>query len=155
MEWPELESTATKTPEWTLRTESELHVERLEAKLQNVKRKKGDGSARRNVTQRPIESMDPDAEEIQAGQEEADEGLWLLWNNNNNKSSASSAPRLGYGGPSHGSGTTPDPPSRSSSEDEMDREERLEQAKARAKHVEDYTANEAFCSSRRCCCIIS
>ncbi|KAG0379713.1 hypothetical protein BGX24_011986 [Mortierella sp. AD032] len=85
--WPELEvPTTTKAPEWALRTESELHVERLEAKLERIKKKDSraqNKSARhpRQETQ-PQRMEEPDAEEIQAGQDEADEGLWLLWNNN-------------------------------------------------------------------------
>ncbi|KAF9349350.1 hypothetical protein BGX34_001848 [Mortierella sp. NVP85] len=146
--WPELESTTTKAPEWTLRTESELHVERLEA------------------IQQPMEPMEPDAEDIQAGQEEADEGLWLLWNNDSKSSSstpdtraraeAGSSARLLRPNPtSCGSSLTADPLSSSDEDnDEDEREERLERAKAQAKHVEDYTTKSGPRSRSCCACII-
>ncbi|KAG0336220.1 hypothetical protein BG000_006825 [Podila horticola] len=157
--WPELmESSnggsASKAPEWTLRTESELHVERLEAKLNNIKTKK-DRSPKFNGTlaAQHTEQLDPDAEEIQSGQEEADEGLWLLWNNKR--------PDPGQGreytsssDPFTTTATTDATDIRSSSSDEgeEDIEDRLEQAKARAKQVEEYYAKSDRCC---CCCIIS
>ncbi|KAI7830439.1 hypothetical protein BC939DRAFT_439350 [Gamsiella multidivaricata] len=170
--WPELESTATtKAPEWSLRSESELHVERLEAKLDSIK-KRNDRPSRHHQHQheapgqQPQGALDLDADEIQAGQEEADEGLWLLWNNKSTASSSkpavTSQAQSRYHNATYGTSSI-HRPSRSSSEseeeegqdeDEEQREERLEVAKARAKHVEEYVVKDRTCS-RTCCCVIS
>ncbi|KAF9097119.1 hypothetical protein BGX29_008293 [Mortierella sp. GBA35] len=94
--WPELESsTTTKAPEWALRTESELHVERLEAKLESIKKKdKTHKASRQPRHENQLQDVEePDAEEIQGGQEEADEGLWLLWNAQRTSLSPSEAGR--------------------------------------------------------------
>ncbi|KAG0034329.1 hypothetical protein BGZ81_005210 [Podila clonocystis] len=155
--WPELMDSSnggstSKAPEWTLRTESELHVERLEAKLNSIKKKK-DRSPKFNGTlaAQHTEQLDPDAEEIQPGQEEADEGLWLLWNNKRPDSGQGRE----YTSPDQLTTTTTsdetDIRSSSSDEREEDIEDRLEQAKAQAKHAEEYYAK----SDRNCCCIIS
>ncbi|KAG0084973.1 hypothetical protein BGZ93_009728 [Podila epicladia] len=156
--WPELMEpsnggSSSKAPEWTLRTESELHVERLEAKLDSIKKKK-DRSPKFNGTlaAQHTEQLDPDAEEIQSGQEEADEGLWLLWNNK--RPDLGQGPGRDYISTSDPFGTTTDASdirSSSSDEGEEDIEDRLEQAKARAKQAEVYYAK----SYRSCCCIIS
>ncbi|KAG0013708.1 hypothetical protein BGZ82_002056 [Podila clonocystis] len=154
--WPELMDSSnggstSKAPEWTLRTESELHVERLEAKLNSIKKKK-DRSPRFNGTlaAQHTEQLDPDAEEIQSGQEEADEGLWLLWNNKKPDSGQGRA--YTSSAPFTTTTTTDATDIRSSSSDdgEEDIEDRLERAKAQAKHAEAYTK-----SDRNCCCIIS
>ncbi|KAF9161357.1 hypothetical protein BGX20_002139 [Mortierella sp. AD010] len=155
-EWPEFETASTtKAPEWTLRTESELHVERLVS------------------SQQLQEQVDLDAEEIQSGQEEADEGLWLLWNADRPTPSSSSSPGAGSQSrvsshllkgsdlvPSYGSsssakatpvsGTGCNEDSNNEDHDE-EREERLEIAKARAKHIEEYIKKD----SRTCCCVVS
>ena len=119
--------------------------------------------------QQPMEPMEPDAEDIQAGEEEADEGLWLLWNNDSKSSSstpdtrararaeAGSSARLLRPNPTtYGSSLTADPLSSSDDEDneEDEREERLERAKAQAKHVDDYTAKGSHRSRSCCTCII-
>lgn len=124
---------------------------------------------------------EPDAEEIQAGQEEADEGLWLLWNNNQKTALSpseaglrptptSSQPLLtgsrGSGGSAlYGStqgrggeariripGEDFDSDSETDS-DEEEEEDRLEQAKAQAKDVDEYLVKDRHC--RTTCCIIS
>ncbi|KAF9178373.1 hypothetical protein BGZ51_007830 [Haplosporangium sp. Z 767] len=143
-DWPEFQSssTTTKAPEWTLRTESELHVERLGTVI-------------------PLPSQDlqePNADEIQEGQEEADEGLWLLWNN---KAMPSADPltersRIYNTQPSYGlNADRGQQPSESEDDDREEREDRLESAKARAKHIEEYTGSTQRACSRTCCCIIS
>jgi hypothetical protein len=117
--------------------------------------------------QQPMEPMEPDTEDIQAGQEEADEGLWLLWNNDSRFSSstpdtragaeAGSSARLLRPNPTtYGSSLTADPLSSSDDEDddEDEREERLERAKAQAKHVDDYTTKGGLRSRSCCSCII-
>lgn len=98
------------------------------------------------------EQLDPDAEEIQSGQEEADEGLWLLWNNKRPDSAPQGQGRdyTSLSDPFTTTTTTTDATDIRSSSDEEDIEDRLEQAKARAKHAEDYAR-----SDRNCCCIIS
>lgn len=84
----------------------------------------------------PPELLEPDADEIQEGQEEADEGLWLLWNNKPSSSPLSGSTPTGE--------TTPD---------EM--EARLDLAKANARHVDEYMYNKEgrSCPSRVCCLI--
>ncbi|KAF9426979.1 hypothetical protein BGZ94_005703 [Podila epigama] len=172
--WPELNNDQTATGssnkhEWTLRTESELHVERLEAKLDRIMKKKDrtptSRGSRGNPTIEPTvsEPLDMDAEEIQSGQEEADEGLWLLWNSGKREgrshrptsseldkyhsTTRSSASRSS----SRSRHSTSSRSSSNSSSDELDVEDRLEQAKANAKHVEEYYTKD----HRSCCCIIS
>ncbi|KAF9995771.1 hypothetical protein BGZ80_002039 [Entomortierella chlamydospora] len=176
-EWPEFETiSTTKAPEWTLRTESELHVERLEAKLDSVKKKNSKLTRHKHAevsSQQLQEQVDLGAEEIQSGQEEADEGLWLLWNADRPTQSSSSSsgsgsqsrvsshllkgsnlvPSYGSSGSAKGmpvSGAGCDEDGINEDQDE-EREERLEIAKARAKHVEEYIKKD----SRTCCCVIS
>ncbi|KAG0198161.1 hypothetical protein BGX28_008388 [Mortierella sp. GBA30] len=166
--WPELESTMTvKAPEWTLRTESELHVERLgssttpsllyplQAKLKSIKKSRRNNSQGSKEPHRQ-DLADPDADEIQEGQEEADEGLWLLWNNKTSQGTTSQKHGLGIHHASHGVRHFAQDVEEPSGEQESqeDRENRLENAKTRAKHIEDYTIKERACS-RTCCCIIS
>ncbi|KAF9327936.1 hypothetical protein BGZ91_001228 [Linnemannia elongata] len=190
--WPELESTSstttTKAPEWNLRTESELHVERLEAKLESIK-KRNDRTLNKSASHPRPETQpqimeEPDAEEIQAGQEEADEGLWLLWNNTQKTTLSpseaglrptptSSQPllsgsRSGGGSASYGSSTQGrgseariripredfDSDSETDSENEEE-EDRLEQAKAQAKDVDEYLVKDRNRHCRTTCCIIS
>ncbi|KAG0353096.1 hypothetical protein BG005_007530 [Podila minutissima] len=125
----------TKAPEWTLRAESELHVERLST-----------------LAAQHTEQLDPDAEENQSGLEEADDGLWLLWNNKRPDSGQGQG--RDYTSTSDPFATTTDTTdirSSSSDEEEDDIEGRLQQAKARAKQAEEYYAK----SDRNCCCIIS
>ncbi|KAF9201295.1 hypothetical protein BGZ49_008452 [Haplosporangium sp. Z 27] len=157
-EWPELETTSTiKAPEWTLRTESELHIERLEAKLDSIKKKNNRKASRdKHLDVSSQEPLDLDSEEIQAGQEEADEGLWLLWNaasssippseSESQKLLTGSNPMTSYGSSST-KGISTSYPTEVDGQD-GEREERLETAKAKAKHVEEYTKND----SRTCCC---
>ncbi|KAF9942774.1 hypothetical protein BGZ67_010406 [Mortierella alpina] len=162
--WPEFESSATtKAPQWTLKTESDLHVERLEAKLESLKKKTERTSARKRRephSQFPQEQAEPDTEDIQGGQEEADEGLWLLWNSNTapgmsvkQKDVIARTQTLSSYGGVHDSGSQTED-SISEQEALEEREERLESAKAKAKHVEEYVAKERTCS-RTCCCVIS
>ncbi|KAF9540956.1 hypothetical protein EC957_003594 [Mortierella hygrophila] len=189
--WPELDpipsTTTTKAPEWNLRTESELHVGRLEAKLESIKKRNDrtlNKSARHPRPETQPQIMDePDAEEIQAGQEEADEGLWLLWNNaqktalspseaglrptptssqpllTGSKGGSSSA---SYGG-IQGRGSEAqiripredfDSDSETDSENEEE-EDRLEYAKAQAKDVDEYLVKDRNRHCRTTCCIIS
>ena len=86
----------------------------------------------------PPELLEPEADEIQEGQEEADEGLWLLWNNRS--------------APSPTSGSIP---VEETTPDEM--EARLDLAKANVRHVDEYMYNkeDRSCHSRVCCCVIS
>ncbi|KAF9910368.1 hypothetical protein BX616_010876 [Lobosporangium transversale] len=174
-EWPEFESTTSsrKALEWSLRTESELHVGRLEAKLESIKKKQNRATKHRShdLPQTSQDLIgDPDAEEIQAGQEEADEGLWLLWDNQpSQKTSSSARSQSGiYGSnairgpftePTAFSGRRSEPDDEETQtqgqdeeEDEDEREERLELAKAQAKHAEEYMDKGRVCS--RTCCII-
>ncbi|GJJ70281.1 hypothetical protein EMPS_02630 [Entomortierella parvispora] len=138
--WPELESSSATAPEWTLRSESELHVERLEAKLAIIQKRARPSHKSDHATLNilPPELLEPDADEIQEGQEEADEGLWLLWN-----SKAASSP------------TERSIPAEETSPDDI--EARLDRAKANARHVDEYMYNkdDRSCHSRVCCCIIS
>ncbi|KAF9899504.1 hypothetical protein EC991_008784 [Linnemannia zychae] len=196
--WPELEAPlTTKAPEWSLRTESELHVERLEAKLESIKKK--DIRAQYKSARHPrIETQpqlmeEPDADEIQAGQEEADEGLWLLWNNTQKTTLSSSKaghtstldstlkrPLLSGTGAGSGSlqsygssgnigqaverdtriripreGFESDSESeRDVVEDSEDEEDRLEQAKANAKDVDEYLVKDHNRHCRTTCCIV-
>ncbi|KAG0317476.1 hypothetical protein BGZ99_006290 [Dissophora globulifera] len=188
-EWPEFNASATRTstateakPEWTLRTQSELHVERLEAKLKSIKRKherpsrtqphRHDAPQHLQLFQ---DQLDTDAEEIQSGQEEAEEGLWLLWNNQASTSSTPSTPALEPSAMSASEPTSTTPlfsgmhatlaapagrsygatrSSESEEEDQNEREDRLERAKARVKHVDEFLGNDRACSVT-CCCVIS
>lgn len=108
----------------------------------------------------PQEQAEPDTEDIQGGQEEADEGLWLLWNSNTAPGASlgqdvvsRTQTHASYGGVNYTIlPTTED--SISEQEALEEREERLESAKAKAKHVEEYVSKERTCS-RTCCCIIS
>jgi hypothetical protein len=110
--------------------------------------------------------LDPEADEIQEGQEEADEGLWLLWNNRPTDSLSSvsitkaqppqqnqtiygSSSAQGVRGSLERENNLEEAEEEESNQD--DREDRLEAAKARAKHAEEYVAK----NSRTCCCIIS
>ncbi|KFH71070.1 hypothetical protein MVEG_03916 [Podila verticillata NRRL 6337] len=125
----------------------------IEAKLNSIK-KKNDRTPNFNGTlaAHHTEQLDPDAEEIQSGQEEADEGLWLLWKNKRPDSAPQGQGRdyTSSSVPFTTTTTTTDALDIRSSSDEEDIEDRLEQAKARAKHAEDYAR-----SDRNCCCIIS
>ncbi|KAF8929696.1 hypothetical protein BGZ47_000925 [Haplosporangium gracile] len=185
--WPEIEvstttNTTSKAPEWSLRTESELHVERLEAKLESIKKRNdrtNNKSARHPHPETQLQILEePDAEEIQVGQEEADEGLWLLWNNTQKTvlspseagrrlTSTASQPLLsgsrsgGGGSASYGSDTRTripredfDSDGETDSENEEE-EDRLEQAKAQAKDVDEYLAKNRNRHCRTTCCIIS
>src|SRR5690606_29489826 len=104
------------------------------------------------------DQQEPDADEIQEGQEEADEGLWLLWNN---KAMSSTDPhteesRIYNTQVSYGSNATREQQQSENEEsDHEDREDRLENAKAHAKHIEEYTESTQHGCSRTCCCIIS
>ncbi|CAO3564250.1 unnamed protein product [Mortierella alpina] len=139
-----------------------------EAKLESLKKKSERTSARKREdviephSQFLHEQAEPDTEDIQGGQEEADEGLWLLWNSHpapgvssqQQKDVVSGTLRhSSYGGVNHAVSQSED--SSSSEQDALEeREDRLESAKANAKHVEEYVSNERSCS-RTCCCIIS
>ncbi|KAF9312792.1 hypothetical protein BG006_004278, partial [Podila minutissima] len=122
------------------------------AKLDSIKKR--DRSPKFNGTPatQHTEQLYPDAEEIQSYQEEADEGLWLLWNNKQPDSGQGQG--RDYTSTSDPFATTTDATdirSSTSDEEEEDIKDRLEQAKARAKQAEEYYAK----SDRNCCCIIS
>ncbi|KAF9973299.1 hypothetical protein BGZ73_003470 [Actinomortierella ambigua] len=183
-------------PKWTLHTESELHVQRLEARLESLKKAK-QTSRRKLAAQADHLDFDPDShdldnQEILAGQEESDEGLWLLWNNQAPSPSqqapssspatareittASQSPQPSQSPSFSASGSvdraipTINPPHMqhygsmnmsqseiskdrehgSESDDErVEREERLDQARQRAKHIDQYTRG----TDRRCCAV--
>ncbi|KAG0258120.1 hypothetical protein DFQ27_004790 [Actinomortierella ambigua] len=201
-------------PKWTLHTESEVHVQRLEAKLASLKKTKQTTSRKKSPAQAEHLDFNPDdhdleSQEILAGQEESDEGLWLLWNSQPSLSEAAPAPAPAPA--SKPAPSPPSPPSPSASagsegrtipaiqpptttiataqpptqyygsmnmkstevqqdhgkdhnsggdSDDSDgeraeREERLDQARHKAKHIDQYTRDTRCCAVCSTECVIS
>ncbi|KAF9155250.1 hypothetical protein BG015_010554 [Linnemannia schmuckeri] len=150
--WPELEAsntiTTSKAPEWSLRTESELHVERLEAKLESIKKRND------RTNNKSARHPHPALSSSEAGRRPTPTASQPLLFGSRSGGGGSGSTSYGSDTRIRIPGEGFDSHSETDSENEEE-EDRLEQAKAQAKDVDEYLVKDRNRHCRTTCCIIS